>query len=589
MRAFFADGVDKMHLPWAVETLPALIHLSLFLFFIGLAIFLFNVNHNAFIAVIWWIGLFTTVYVWMTVMPIFRHDSPYYAPLSLTAWSLHASILHALFTVLAFISSSKFVSRDTWRRFRDLGEYYGNRMLGGVSKAAEETALKQSSGIDLGILEWTIGALGDDETLQKFFVAIPSFFSSQSVKDLKRPLPDTVRSKFVDSFGGFLCRNFSSNSVSEEDKIRRFYICMNAAKAICDSRDIENILGSLFHLGLDQVPISYRTAEILARWCTNNERRFSSDFRQTVANTFLFVRERDDRWIGLAKDQFGMPEDVLRENIAHGDNSVLLAILIHVARQVIRTGSWNWSVLWSLSKFDIHNTVPELRNEFCALWDEMVQQARDAPHPYVFILYGIRHHYIALHEGTDADPTAVPAFTHSWDNAPLEASSYPLCNNATHHPDSTVPPTQLDASRLESQPIPGGRIAPRQAKEANIISGPPSSPEPFPHESAQTVTLVLNRVVSTEVSHLSSELSLSTANLATNIVHNNQPTRDMPTNEIGDTSQTPTATLSTFPHPDSVPVIVAPSTIPRTPSVGKPGDFSNLHNLFPWTLRCSIH
>jgi hypothetical protein len=63
MRAFFADGVDKMHLPWAVETLPALIHLSLFLFFIGLAIFLFNINHSAFIAVIWWIGLFTTVYV----------------------------------------------------------------------------------------------------------------------------------------------------------------------------------------------------------------------------------------------------------------------------------------------------------------------------------------------------------------------------------------------------------------------------------------------------------------------------------------------------------------------------------------------
>ncbi|KAI0246123.1 hypothetical protein BJV78DRAFT_1135867, partial [Lactifluus subvellereus] len=36
MRAFFAEGVDKLHLPWVVEVLPTLLHLSLFLFFSGL-------------------------------------------------------------------------------------------------------------------------------------------------------------------------------------------------------------------------------------------------------------------------------------------------------------------------------------------------------------------------------------------------------------------------------------------------------------------------------------------------------------------------------------------------------------------------
>ncbi|KAH9987491.1 hypothetical protein BJV77DRAFT_789145 [Russula vinacea] len=33
MRAFFNNGAEKMHIPWAVEGLPALLHLSLFLFF----------------------------------------------------------------------------------------------------------------------------------------------------------------------------------------------------------------------------------------------------------------------------------------------------------------------------------------------------------------------------------------------------------------------------------------------------------------------------------------------------------------------------------------------------------------------------
>jgi hypothetical protein len=62
MRAFFANGVDKMHVPWAVEGLPALLHLSLFMFFGGLGIFLFNVDQEVFTCVVSWVGLFSTVY-----------------------------------------------------------------------------------------------------------------------------------------------------------------------------------------------------------------------------------------------------------------------------------------------------------------------------------------------------------------------------------------------------------------------------------------------------------------------------------------------------------------------------------------------
>ncbi|KAH9987584.1 hypothetical protein BJV77DRAFT_927043, partial [Russula vinacea] len=82
MRAFFANGVDKMHIPWAVEGLPTLLHLSMFLFLGGLVIFLFHIDHAVFSSVMWWIGLFSIVYGLITVLPIVRHDSPYYAPLS---------------------------------------------------------------------------------------------------------------------------------------------------------------------------------------------------------------------------------------------------------------------------------------------------------------------------------------------------------------------------------------------------------------------------------------------------------------------------------------------------------------------------
>ena len=62
MRAYFANGVDKMRIPWAVEGLPTLLHLSLFLFFVGLGIFLFNVHQEVFIFVVSWIGFFSIVY-----------------------------------------------------------------------------------------------------------------------------------------------------------------------------------------------------------------------------------------------------------------------------------------------------------------------------------------------------------------------------------------------------------------------------------------------------------------------------------------------------------------------------------------------
>lgn len=102
MRAFFAGGVDKTHVPWAVEALPALLHLSLFLFFSGLVVFLLNINHSVFSPVVLWIGLFSMVYGWITFMPMFRPDSPYYTPLSTPAAFILVFILTMLIAVVKF-------------------------------------------------------------------------------------------------------------------------------------------------------------------------------------------------------------------------------------------------------------------------------------------------------------------------------------------------------------------------------------------------------------------------------------------------------------------------------------------------------
>jgi hypothetical protein len=180
-----------------------------------------------------------------------------------------------------------------------------------------------------------MSALREDNTLERFLEAIPGFFDSQMVKNLQRPLPDTFRQKFVDSLRGFLGRNLLSNSVSEEVKTRRLVIGMNATKEICDSVDICRILGHFSSLRFDQAPQSILIAQILTPWCHTSDNRTSLCARHAVASILPHVRERDNRWIALANDQYGLPENIIRDNIAHGDNSVLLSILIHVTHQVI--------------------------------------------------------------------------------------------------------------------------------------------------------------------------------------------------------------------------------------------------------------
>lgn len=84
IRVFFA-GVDKP--PRVVETLPILLHLSVFLFFAGLLIYLFNINHTIFSFVASWVGISAGIYALITSIPLFH-----YTLLSLSVWVLYAGL-----------------------------------------------------------------------------------------------------------------------------------------------------------------------------------------------------------------------------------------------------------------------------------------------------------------------------------------------------------------------------------------------------------------------------------------------------------------------------------------------------------------
>lgn len=166
-----------MHVSWVVA-LPTLLYrdLTLFLFFAGLYIFLFHISDSVSSAVVGWVGFPAAIYAITTLLPIVRHDNPYYTPLSSTAWFLYASIRYMISGVLFVVVFCFSVKIN--RRVGGLSYQCRKWIVRGVEKAAEEIAKKRSSDIDPCILQST-EPLGEDRAREQFFEAIAGFKRSQ--------------------------------------------------------------------------------------------------------------------------------------------------------------------------------------------------------------------------------------------------------------------------------------------------------------------------------------------------------------------------------------------------------------------------
>jgi len=443
MRAFFANGMDKIliPLPRAVEGLPALLHLSVFLFFAGLLIFLFNISHAVFFPVTSWIALFLMVYGCITLMPVFRHDSPYYAPFSSVVWLLYAGIQYCRFAIATFITSQTCIY-DTDRDPSDLKDRYRRWMSGGIRKAVEEAVSELSPKIDLRILEWTLRTLGGDDSLERFFQSIPDFFQSKLVRNLGRNFSFDLANMFLETLCGFLNRTLSSNSVPEDDKTRRLTIYRDVMDVIPGPIIASRLLDDALRDRQIEASQSIETAKNFALWFENTDQEMSQFARERVVGILVNVQERDDRWKKLASKQFGLTENDIQSNIDLPNDSVLLYLLNHVVRQATETGSFSASILSSLSDFTIIDTDLELRREFCHLWNANVDKARDQgannARP-IEILRQTRHLFFALHQGTTAEPTRFTNNTGDDDYILFQPRSYSTCRLSDHAVPATHP------------------------------------------------------------------------------------------------------------------------------------------------------
>jgi hypothetical protein len=175
IRTFFAEGVQESWLPHVVEALPTLIHVSLVLFFAGLAVFLWNVNLTIFKVVLSWVGVCTALYGYTMFISIVRHNSPYSTPLTPLALLVICVIgivpafyLRSGYGILALIWT-KFLGGPQYERALKM-ELRLFRFLKMTLWAPENTALlKSPPELDARALMWTFGRLDEDHELVRFF------------------------------------------------------------------------------------------------------------------------------------------------------------------------------------------------------------------------------------------------------------------------------------------------------------------------------------------------------------------------------------------------------------------------------------
>jgi len=572
MRALLVNGPHKSDLLVGGDGLMVYVHLAIFLFVAGAIIYLHHINHTVFVVGLFCIGYFAVMYLYFTLTPIFCPEFIICTPLSSIVLCLSLYISRVVIGVFSCTRRFHRLRNDIKRRCHE-------ELWRGKWRAINETASEPSSKFDILVLDEIFLSLDEDSALDKFIDAIPGFCNSPLVN---AGFPPPVQEKLQRALDGSLDQTFSFASMSGSVGSYRLISCLNAAHAALPPNVTLRILDDIFKGRWTEVLQSVEIGHSLRRWRLLKDNLINLKVQRITACIIACARRRDESWIMLVEDGFGIQGCVLRDYIARG-NSPLLAILTHVIRRSLVGGQrLQQEILRSLSEFDIIDTLPGLQHSFCAMWNELVQEARNRTDPSlpIEILREIRHLYISLHEGTDSDavPIDEPAF-----------NLYPFCNIVGHRRYLTASTHTGGFSPSTNKPeIPSWRIqlgdsldpsSPQRFVPVNVPSHPASLHAQHLLATLQNITCPANiHLFSTTTNRI--DHSTPSSNIVSQQYEYVNLMPEHPS--FPDLMIIPSATpMLRFPSPSPsptthlpyIPSQVAPTAYPSMPVPNDPGTF----------------
>ena len=191
IRQFLYEGVERWHMRAIAEGVPGLIHISLFLFFIGLADFLWNSFAIVGIFTVLPVALIAILYIISTGIAIYNPQSPY----------------RTSFTGLAWYITRKLHTRWCKDRSGTKKPLSSNMADGQMQLAMEKN--EERKGRDERAIRWLVNNLTEDVEMESLASGIPgSFDVTWGVEVWKNDseVPDrrSALSKFLGFISNFL-------------------------------------------------------------------------------------------------------------------------------------------------------------------------------------------------------------------------------------------------------------------------------------------------------------------------------------------------------------------------------------------------
>ena len=162
IRQFLHEGVERWHMLAIAEGAPGLIHVSLFLFFIGLADFLWNTFATVGIITVFPVVLIATLYIFSTVISIKKPQSPY----------------RTSFTGLAWFITRKLHTRRCKDRSGIKEKPLSSNMADGQMQLAMEKN-EERKGRDERAIRWLVDNLTEDIEMESLASGIPGSFDAK--------------------------------------------------------------------------------------------------------------------------------------------------------------------------------------------------------------------------------------------------------------------------------------------------------------------------------------------------------------------------------------------------------------------------
>ena len=227
MRQYLSEGSDGWYMPIAAEAVPGLLHVSLFLFFAGLADNTLNINTTIGLSTTIPIGICGLVYIFITLAPVIYPQSPYQTSFSGAIW----------YTVQKF-RGRRFKDRDGKEK-----SVSTNMSQGQMQLSMEGTMDRE--GRDKRAILWLMDNLTEDNEIETFVTSMPGSleaWTKVSNREVKPVSESSPRLKAIRDVLGWIADKFKTiRDVPDRiaDKFKTIHDVPNwivdKFKTICDN------------------------------------------------------------------------------------------------------------------------------------------------------------------------------------------------------------------------------------------------------------------------------------------------------------------------------------------------------------------